>query len=567
MAIQTATAAGDPEPGTAAQGRRKVVLASSLGTAFEWYDFYLYGALAGVIGDNFFSMYDEGTRGVFALLPFAAGFLVRPFGALFFGRLGDLVGRKYTFLVTIILMGAATFLVGLLPTAGAIGIAAPILLLLLRLAQGFALGGEYGGAATYVAEHAPQDRRGLYTGFVQVTATGGLLLSLVVILATRAALGEAAFADWGWRIPFLLSVVLLAISVWIRAQLEESPAFLRMKREGTHSKAPVAEAFLRWRNARVALVALFGLAAGQGVVWYTGQFYALFFLGQVLKVDGFTQDVLVAWALLLGSGGFVLFGWLSDRVGRKPIILGGCLLAALTYFPLFGLMSRVANPALDEAHRTIPVQLLVDREGCSFRFDPTGVARFTRPCDIAREALARASVAYTVEDGGAPDGIAAAVRIAGGPPIPAEAHGFAQELQAALAAAGYPSAANPGVVRISSALDVFRPQPAALVGILTLLVLYVAMVYGPIAAALVELFPTRIRYTSLSLPYHIGNGWFGGMLPATAFAMAAQTGDPHFGLWYPVAVALMSVAVGLALVPETRRRDIFAPDLAERRRR
>jgi Sugar (and other) transporter len=566
MAIQTATGAIDPRPESSAQGRRRAVLASSLGTAFEWYDFYLYGALAGVIGDNFFSMYDEGTRGVFALLAFAAGFLVRPFGALFFGRLGDLVGRKYTFLVTIILMGAATFLVGLLPTAGAIGIAAPILLLLLRLAQGFALGGEYGGAVTYVAEHAPQDRRGLYTGFVQVTATAGLLLSLVVILATRAALGEAAFADWGWRIPFLLSAVLLAISVWIRARLEESPAFLRMKREGTHSKAPIAEAFLRWRNARVALIALFGLAAGQGVVWYTGQFYALFFLGQVLRVDGFTQDVLVAWALLLGSGGFVLFGWLSDRVGRKPIILGGCLLAALTYFPLFGLMSRVANPALDEAHRTIPVQLVVDREGCSLPFDPAGTARLTRPCDVAREALARASVAYTVEDGGAPDGTAAAVRIASGPPIRADRPAFAQELQAALAAAGYPAAANPTVVRISSALDVFRPQPAALIGVLTLLVLYVAMVYGPIAAALVELFPTRIRYTSLSLPYHIGNGWFGGMLPATAFAMAAQTGDPHFGLWYPVAVALMSAAAGLVLLPETRHRDIFAPDLARRPR-
>jgi len=537
---------------------RKVILASSLGTVFEWYDFYLYGSLAVVIGAKFFSMYEESTRNVFALLAFAAGFLVRPFGALFFGRLGDLVGRKYTFLITIVIMGASTFIVGILPTSDAIGVAAPIILIILRLMQGLALGGEYGGAATYVAEHAPNNRRGFYTSFIQITATAGLFLSLLVILFTRLAVGDTAFADWGWRIPFLLSIVLLGISVWIRLQMEESPAFAKMKAEGTGSKAPLAEAFGQWKNAKIAIFALFGLVAGQAVVWYTGQFYALFFLGSVLKVDGFTQNMLVAWSLLLGSGGFVFFGWLSDKIGRKPIILGGCLIAALTYFPLFNLMSAEANPALHKAHSTIEVRVIADPNDCSFQFNPTGTARFTKPCDIAKAALARASVNYLVEP--APSGTIASVRIAGATPIVAGTPTFARELAAGLSAAGYPLAANESVVKMSSPFDIFREQPAVLIGILTILVIYVTMVYGPIAAALVELFPTRIRYTSMSLPYHIGNGWFGGLMPATAFAMIAQTGDVYYGLWYPIVVALGTVAIGLFFVPETRGRDIFAAD-------
>ncbi len=538
---------------------RKVIIASSLGTVFEWYDFYLFGSLAVVIGANFFSQFPEGTRNVFALLAFAAGFLVRPFGALVFGRLGDLVGRKYTFLVTIVIMGAATFAVGILPTSETIGIAAPIILIILRMLQGLALGGEYGGAATYVAEHAPNGRRGFYTSFIQVTATAGLFLSLLVILFTRLAVGEEAFTAWGWRIPFLISVVLLGISVWIRLQMEESPAFQRMKAAGTQSKAPLGEAFGQWKNAKIALFALLGLVMGQAVVWYTGQFYVLFFLGAVLKVDTFTQNMLVAWSLVLGSGGFIFFGWLSDKIGRKPIILSGCLLAALTYFPLFHLLSEEANPALARAHATIEVRVVTDPALCSFQFNPTGTARFTQPCDIAKAALARASVNYAVET--APTGTAATIRIANGTPIQVAGNAtFAADLTRALTTAGYPSASNPSVVKMSNPFDIFRAQPAVLIAILTLMVIYVTMVYGPIAAALVELFPTRIRYTSMSLPYHIGNGWFGGLMPATAFAMIAQTGDVYYGLWYPVVIALACVVIGLFFVPETYKRDLFADE-------
>jgi MFS family permease len=536
---------------------RKVILASSLGTVFEWYDFYLYGSLATIIGAKFFSQFPEGTRNIFALLAFAAGFLVRPFGALVFGRLGDLVGRKYTFLITILIMGASTFIVGILPTSDQIGIAAAIILVLLRCLQGLALGGEYGGAATYVAEHAPQGRRGFYTSFIQITATGGLFMSLLVILFTRGLIGEAAFNDWGWRIPFLVSILLLGISVWIRMQLNESPAFTKMKAEGTGSKAPLTEAFGQWKNAKVAILALFGLVAGQAVVWYTGQFYSLFFINTILKVDGYTSNLLVAWGLLLGCGGFVLFGWLSDKIGRKPIILGGCLLAALTYFPLFKLMSAEANPALYAAHRDITVVVQADPNDCSFQFNPVGTARFTNSCDLAKSSLARLSVNYTVEN--APAGSIATVRV-GQTVLAANAPNFVQTLGTTITAAGYPAASNPSVVKMAHPFDLFREQPAMLVMILAILVLYVTMVYGPIAAALVELFPTRIRYTSMSLPYHIGNGWFGGLLPATSFAMIAQTGDVYYGLWYPVVIALVTVVIGALFIPETKNRDIFADD-------
>jgi MFS family permease len=548
---------------------RKVIVASSLGTVFEWYDFYLYGSLALVIGAKFFTQFDETTRNIFALLAFAAGFLVRPFGALFFGRLGDLVGRKYTFLITITIMGVSTFVVGLLPTADRIGLLAPAILIGLRLLQGLALGGEYGGAATYVAEHAPQRRRGFYTSWIQTTATLGLFLSLLVILFTRTWLGEAAFADWGWRVPFLLSIVLLGISVWIRLQLQESPAFLRMKEEGTQSKAPLSEAFGRWKNARIALVALLGLTAGQAVVWYTGQFYALFFLQQTLKVDGYSANLLIAWSLVLGTGGFILFGWLSDKIGRKPIILAGCLIAALTYFPLFKMLTEKANPALYQAQANSTVTVTADPANCSFQFNPVGTAKFTNSCDILKGLLARNAVNYTVVP--APAGTIASVTIgettiesfdaaAAGADAKAKTEAFTKVVTEALATAGFPKAGDPSIVKLANPFDIFRAQPLSVVLILTVLVVYVTMVYGPIAAALVELFPTRIRYTAMSLPYHIGNGWFGGLLPATAFAIVAQNGNIYSGLWYPIIVAGITVVIGLFFVPETKDRDIFAED-------
>ncbi|MDB5376059.1 MAG: putative metabolite transport protein [Rubritepida sp.] len=552
-------------------GERKVIFASSLGTVFEWYDFYLYGSLAVLIGAKFFSQFDPNTRNIFALLAFAAGFLVRPFGALVFGRLGDLVGRKYTFLVTIVIMGTSTFIVGILPTSDQIGISAAVILIALRLLQGLALGGEYGGAATYVAEHAPQGRRGFYTSWIQTTATLGLFLSLLVILFTRTIMGEAAFADWGWRIPFLLSIVLLGISVWIRLQLQESPAFQKMKAEGTGSKAPLSEAFGQWKNAKIALIALFGLTMGQGVVWYTGQFYALFFIQSILKVDGYTANLLIAWSLILGTGGFVLFGWLSDKIGRKPIILLGCALAALTYFPLFKLLTKEANPALYAAQQSIPVRVVAAPGDCHFQFNPTGTVTFTTSCDIAKAALANLSIPYTQEAG--PPGHVATVHVgnsvvnsfdvtqAGAGTAAARAT-FTRELGAALTAAGFPPAANPSVVKMAHPFDIFREQTAVIIGILFILVVYVTMVYGPIAAALVELFPTRIRYTGMSLPYHIGNGWFGGLLPATTFALIAATGDIYFGLWYPIIFAVATVIIGLIFVPETKDRDLFAEDNA-----
>jgi MFS family permease len=557
---------------------KRVILASSLGTVFEWYDFYLYGSLAAIIGAQFFSQYPEATRNVFALLAFAAGFLVRPFGALVFGRLGDLVGRKYTFLITILIMGLSTFLVGCLPSYETIGFVAPVVLIALRMAQGLALGGEYGGAAIYVAEHAPPGKRGFFTSWIQTTATLGLLLSLIIIMFTQiyvnanfAEVTTAAgtkitpFAAWGWRIPFLVSIALLAISVWIRLQMQESPAFQKMKEEGSMSKAPLTEAFGQWRNARIALLALLGLVAGQAVVWYTGQFYALFFLQNILKVDAFTANVLIAWSLILGTGGFIVFGALSDRIGRKPIILAGCLIAALTYFPLFKLMTATANPALYAAQENAQVTIIADPADCSFQFNPTGTAKFTKPCDIAKALLARSSVNATTVD--APGGTVAKVRI-GDKEFAANDPNFARDVGAALTAVGYPGANNPTIARIpidpkaglanfAQMFDIFSAQKLTLIAILTILVIYVTMVYGPIAAALVEFFPTRIRYSGLSLPYHIGNGWFGGLLPATSFAMVAQTGDIYFGLWYPIVVALMTFVIGVLFVPETYKRDIF----------
>ena len=551
---------------------KRVILASSAGTIFEWYDFYLYGSLAAIIGAQFFSSFPEATRNVFALLAFAAGFLVRPFGALFFGRLGDLIGRKYTFLMTIVIMGISTFVVGLLPNYETIGWVAPVVLIALRMLQGLALGGEYGGAVVYVAEHAPRGRRGFFTSWIQTTATLGLLLSLMVILTVRTIVGEKDFAEWGWRIPFLLSIFLLGISVWIRLQMEESPAFKKMKAEGTQSKAPISEAFGQWKNGKFALIALFGLVAGQAVVWYTGQFYALFFLQTILRVDMFTANVLIAWSLILGTAGFVFFGSLSDTIGRKKIILAGCLLAAATYFPVFKAITSIANPTLHAAQQNTKVTIIADQADCSFQFNPTGIAKFTNSCDVAKALLARSSVNYSVQytPGAIPATLmVGATNIVGyelaklsGDQVKSTPAAFTKSVNEALAAAGYPAPGKPaaGIVKMSGFFDIFNAQTLPLVLILTYLVILVTMVYGPIAAALVELFPTRIRYTGLSLPYHIGNGWFGGLMPATAFAMIAQTGDPYYGLWYPIVIALMTVVIGVAFVPENHKKDIFAED-------
>jgi MFS family permease len=531
---------------------KKVILASSAGTIFEWYDFYLAGSLAANISANFFSGVNPTAGFIFTLLSFAAGFAVRPFGALFFGRLGDIIGRKYTFLVTMTVMGLATFVVGLLPGYASLGIAAPIAFIACRLLQGLALGGEYGGAATYVAEHAPQGRRGYYTSWIQTTATIGLFLSLVVILVLRLSMSTQDFAAWGWRIPFLVSLVLLGVSIWIRLQLQESPAFSKMKAEGTTSKAPLTEAFGNWRNAKIAIIALLGATAGQAVVWYTGQFQALFYLTQTLKIDGTTANILIAVALAIGTPFFVFFGWLSDRIGRKPIILAGCLLAAITYFPLFGALTKVGNPTLAAAIENVKVTVSSDPAKCGSLFDPVNVRTFTEPCDIARQALARAAIKYDLE--AAPAGSPARVTV-GGTEVPVDAN-FARSLTAAAQAAGYPKADDPAIANFNR--TGFNGQLLALVGILFILVLYVTMVYGPIAALLVELFPTRIRYSGMSLPYHIGNGWFGGFLPPTFFAIVASTGDIYSGLWYPIVVAMMTFVIGLLFVPETKDRDIFS---------
>ncbi len=573
---------------------KKVIFASSLGTVFEWYDFYLYGALAAIIAKQFFGSLDEGSAFIFALLAFAAGFIVRPFGALVFGRLGDMIGRKYTFLVTILIMGLSTCIVGVLPSYAAIGVAAPVILIALRMLQGLALGGEYGGAATYVAEHAPHGQLGAYTAWIQTTATLGLFLSLIVILGVRTAIGEEAFTDWGWRIPFLLSIFLLCVSVYIRLSMNESPAFARMKAAGKTSKAPIRESFGQWKNLKVVVLALLGLTAGQAVVWYTGQFYALFFLTKALKVDPSTANIMVAISLVIGSPFFIVFGALSDRIGRKTIILMGCALAACTYFPVFTALTKAANPDLAAAQSSAQVTVTADPTECSFQFNPTDTKKFTSSCDIAKQKLASASVSYD-NIVGAP-GLAAVITIgqtqlttaitaediaaakaaaqsklddltAAEPKdanaIAAAAINFKAlsgektakdatltgKLNAALRAAGYPAKA-----------DMAKFDKVTVVIILTYLVFLVAMVYGPIAAMLVEMFPTRIRYTSMSLPYHIGNGWFGGLLPTTAFAIVAQTGNMYNGLWYPIIVAGVTVVIGTLFIRETKDVDIYADD-------
>ncbi len=538
---------------------KKVIFASSLGTVFEWYDFYLYGSLAAIIAKQFFSALDAGSAFIFALLAFAAGFIVRPFGAIFFGRLGDMIGRKYTFLVTILIMGTSTFVVGILPSYASIGVAAPVILIGLRMLQGLALGGEYGGAATYVAEHSPQNKRGAYTSWIQTTATLGLFLSLMVILGTQTLLGPVAFADWGWRVPFIASVFLLAISVWIRLSMNESPAFKKMKAEGRTSKAPLTESFAEWKNLKIVILALIGLTAGQAVVWYSGQFYALFFLTQALKVDGVTANILVALSLVIGTPFFIVFGALSDKIGRKPIIMAGCLLAAITYFPVFGALTKAANPDLAAAQAKNKVVVTASPDECSFQFNPTGTAKFTSSCDVAKQVLAGSSVSY--ENVEAAPGTVASIKI-GETAIPAyTAKGlsaddakkkdaeFKKLVAADLKAAGYPTKADP------AKMDKFMVTV-----ILTYLVILVTMVYGPIAAMLVELFPTRIRYTSMSLPYHIGNGWFGGLLPTTAFAIVAQTGNMYNGLWYPIIIAAMTFVIGTLFIKETRSVDIYARD-------
>ena len=502
---------------------------------------------------------DAGSAFIFALLAFAAGFIVRPFGAIFFGRLGDMIGRKYTFLVTILIMGVSTFIVGILPNYATIGVAAPVILIALRLLQGLALGGEYGGAATYVAEHAPMGKRGAYTSWIQTTATLGLMLSLMVILGTRTAIGEAAFSDWGWRVPFLVSILLLAVSVYIRLSMNESPAFAKMKAEGKTSKAPLSESFGQWKNLKIVILALVGLTAGQAVVWYSGQFYALFFMTQALKVDGAAANIYVAISLIIGTPFFILFGTLSDKIGRKPIIMAGCLLAVLTYFPTFTALTNAANPALAEAQAKNKVVVTADANECSFQFNPTGTAKFTSSCDIAKQVLAGASVSY--ENAAGTAGTPATIKIGetviagySSKGLPADEAKkkdgeFKKAVADALKAAGYPTKADPA-----------RVNTVMVVLILSYLVLLVTMVYGPIAAMLVEMFPTRIRYTSMSLPYHIGNGWFGGLLPTTAFAIVAQTGNMYNGLWYPIIIAGMTFVIGSLFVKETKDVDIYAND-------
>ena len=538
----TTVAMNAPTTGGMTSEQRLVIFASSLGTVFEWYDFYIYGTLGVFLAKYFFSNVPPNVGFIFALLAFAAGFAVRPFGALIFGRFGDLIGRKYTFLVTMSLMGLGTFFIGVLPGYATWGILAPVVLIALRLVQGLALGGEYGGAAIYVAEHAPPHKRGYYTSWIQTTATLGLFMALLLILGIRTAMGEAAFGEWGWRIPFLLSAILLVVSLWIRLKLNESPLFQRMVEEGTRSTRPLAEAFGEWKNLKIGLAALFGATAGEAVVWYGGQFYALFFLTQTLKVPGVTAQIMVAIALLIGTPGFILFGALSDKIGRKPIMLAGFALAVVTYFPIFQGITHFANPKLEHALATAPVTVTANPSECSFQFKATGTEKFTTGCDVIKATLVGLSVNY--DNVTAPAGTVASVKV-GDQVIPADTPDVAKVIAAAIKTHGYPAGADPNDINY-----------VMTVVLLLILVIYVTMVYGPIAAWLVELFPTRIRYSGLSLPYHIGNGWFGGFLPATVFAIVAATGNIYSGLWYPIIVAAMSFVVGLIFLPETKDVDI-----------
>ncbi|MFM2084082.1 MAG: hypothetical protein RLY95_900 [Pseudomonadota bacterium] len=543
---------------------KKVIFASSLGTVFEWYDFYLYGSLAAIIGKQFFGGLDPSAQYIFALLAFAAGFLVRPFGAIFFGRLGDMIGRKYTFLVTILIMGLSTFIVGCLPNYASIGIAAPVILIVLRLLQGLALGGEYGGAATYVAEHAPMGKRGAYTSWIQTTATLGLMISLIIILVCRQALG-ADFDTWGWRIPFLVSLILLGISVWIRLSLNESPAFQKMKAEGKTSKSPLSESFGQWKNLKIVILALLGLTAGQAVVWYSGQFYALFFLTTIAKVDNVTANLLIAASLIIGTPFFIFFGALSDKIGRKVIIMAGCLIAALTYFTVFPMMLNAANPGLVKAQQATAVTVTADPATCSFQGSP--IAReidFTSSCDQAKRVLAQNFIPYKNVIGAA--GSPAVVKI-GDKEITSVSgtlndakNGFSKESAAAIGDFKKAVLAEAKDKGLTAKADDAAMNKGMVLAILVFLVILVTMVYGPIAAMLVEMFPTRIRYTSMSLPYHIGNGWFGGLLPPVAFAMVAATGDIFYGLWYPVIVAAGTFVIGMLFVKETKDVDIYAND-------
>jgi hypothetical protein len=543
---------------------KKVIFASSLGTVFEWYDFYLYGSLAAVIAKQFFAGLDPTSAYIFALLAFAAGFLVRPFGAIVFGRLGDMIGRKYTFLVTILIMGVSTFIVGLLPNYASIGVAAPIILVALRMLQGLALGGEYGGAATYVAEHSPQGKRGLYTAWIQTTATLGLFLSLIVILLCREFTG-ADFEVWGWRIPFLMSIILLGVSVYIRLSMNESPAFQKMKAEGKTSKAPLTESFGQWKNLKIVIIALLGLTAGQAVVWYTGQFYALFFLTSIVKMDPKTANILIATSLVLGTPFFIFFGWLSDKIGRKPIIMAGCLIAAASYFTIFPALMHYANPSLEAAQKASKVAVASDGVSCSFQGSP--IAReihFVTACDIAKRTLAQSFIPYvnTSVAAGAPATITIGDKVMNAPTAKLNAKGDAFDPDSAKAIAAFKKevAEAAKTAGLTAKADETKIDKVMVVLLLFILVIFVTMVYGPIAAMLVEMFPTRIRYTSMSLPYHIGNGWFGGLMPTTAFAMIAATGDVYYGLWYPIVVALGTFVIGMIFVRETKDVDIYARD-------
>lgn len=547
-----------PTAAEKARTERRVIIGSSLGTVFEWYDFYLYGLLASALSHHFFSGVNETTGFILALMAFAAGFAIRPFGALVFGRVGDIVGRKNTFLVTMAIMGLSTFAVGFLPGYDTIGIAAPIILMALRLLQGLAIGGEYGGAAVYVAEHAPPGKRGFYTSFIQTTAMLGLILASSLVVGLRTVMDAETFLAWGWRIPFIFSIVLLSVTLWIRFQLEESPVFQRMKAQGATSKAPLKEAFGEWKNLKIVLIALFGAVAGQAVIGFAAHLYPLFFLERIARVDGATANFLVATALLLIIPSFVFFGWLSDRIGRKPIMMTACVIAIFVYFPLYKALVVAANPAMAAAVERAPVTVVAHGGECSFQFDPIGKNSFDRTsCDIAKSWLAKAGVNYANAD--APAGTAASVRIGDRVlPVPdpsgldakaraAAVTAFAATAKAELGAAGYPDKADPAAVnkvRVILILCVF--------GVLA------TMVYGPLAALLVELFPARIRYTSLSLPYHIGNGWVGGFMPTVAFAMVAASGNIYQGLWYAVVIAAVTAVIGILFLPETYKRDIEA---------